>query len=958
MAIKSERTAISKLIFVIILTFSTVLKVNCTKPEILSIVQDNQKLVNQEFVKIVNPPNELDSTTLLTLEYSCLQHSIVGTEVQILYADNKTTRTYTKFWKCTQPTPLRKRRIRIRLPNSVSFKPSRLNRAVVLVNSAKLRAWIITKEQLQQAKQNGDVFSAAKTKVFYDVKIPDVFSRKHIRPWRACKIWYWNILCKMPVTWSQSCPVERETIRAVTYPAAMNGLGYGIYRSFKPYRNPDLEAERRNSITKPTFTVSMWLYINKYCPYGKYSQKRKFCSLMTAGNWDTSLTPALIVLDDGTFQLEVFLADKKNYAMKPPFKLPQHQWFRLTLNFQHRSWLITLNYGKNWNQTSVTQYTYGQDVIMDDTDGYVAFGGDNKRFTTFVGYIGETVYYRGQWIQPEKIPYPSLKHPMFQLDLTPREERCSNFITWIESRVKHYSKLKNTVRKDVCYSSFYEIRRSVTKNLQNKTCPISRDHRSRYYRIINSYIRRIVFGGQTLSPKNMPDVATHLYNNATAIIDEKLSRIPRAVPLLKQSSCLGNTDAMFMLAVILNNGIYFKSDQIQSQAYLMMASMEGHRLATMALGNKHMIGIDGVPYDREHSYLYYNYVADKTRQDIDAHKNHNVLTESVRLTDEAKLQQQTDEEGDIFLWLKHQAQAGVLSAQRNIGKTLFWGQNGVKRNIDAAMNYFKAGAEQQDPEAMYDYGILLYKGTGSKKNETEGKKIVEKAAAQMNPNAITALGWIALERERNYTKAYNLLIQAYQKRIPDAGYYLGYMAMNGKIPNEPADLLKAKQYMSFAASKGHVDAGVWFAYMCMKGSKVLSRDVTGASDERTLHEIHLVLTLSGNFKISYNSHNYWDQGALCGRWARHLSEQNPALGNILHKALHAWRRLDIPQALFYYLMTAETGSEIGAFNTAYLCEENKEGITHYIEKECQWRHYNISIQRELHIINSYGKMNE
>ena len=40
-----------------------------------------------------------------------------------------------------------------------------------------------------------------------------------------------------------------------------------------------------------------------------------------------------------------------------------------------------------------------------------------------------------------------------------------------------------------------------------------------------------------------------------------------------------------------------------------------------------------------------------------------VATEYVRLKDEAALRQQTDETGDLFRWLTHQAGQGVLSAQ-------------------------------------------------------------------------------------------------------------------------------------------------------------------------------------------------------------------------------------------------------------------------------------------------------
>lgn len=40
-----------------------------------------------------------------------------------------------------------------------------------------------------------------------------------------------------------------------------------------------------------------------------------------------------------------------------------------------------------------------------------------------------------------------------------------------------------------------------------------------------------------------------------------------------------------------------------------------------------------------------------------------VYTEMIRLTDTHEVQAQTEETGDYFLWLKHQASQGVLSAQ-------------------------------------------------------------------------------------------------------------------------------------------------------------------------------------------------------------------------------------------------------------------------------------------------------
>jgi len=40
-----------------------------------------------------------------------------------------------------------------------------------------------------------------------------------------------------------------------------------------------------------------------------------------------------------------------------------------------------------------------------------------------------------------------------------------------------------------------------------------------------------------------------------------------------------------------------------------------------------------------------------------------VFTEMVRLNNENALREHTDEEGDLFLWFKHQASLGVVGAQ-------------------------------------------------------------------------------------------------------------------------------------------------------------------------------------------------------------------------------------------------------------------------------------------------------
>ena len=58
---------------------------------------------------------------------------------------------------------------------------------------------------------------------------------------------------------------------------------------------------------------------------------------------------------------------------------------------------------------------------------------------------------------------------------------------------------------------------------------------------------------------------------------------------------------------------------------------------------------------------------------------------------------------------------------------------------------------------------------------------------QKHPNAISALGWIALEREKNYSKAAAHFDEAFRLNVMDAGYYLGHMYQNGIYPNKSRD---------------------------------------------------------------------------------------------------------------------------------------------------------------------------
>ena len=46
-----------------------------------------------------------------------------------------------------------------------------------------------------------------------------------------------------------------------------------------------------------------------------------------------------------------------------------------------------------------------------------------------------------------------------------------------------------------------------------------------------------------------------------------------------------------------------------------------------------------------------------------------------------------------------------------MGRLLYWGQQGLQRNLEAAFKYYEEAAKGGDPVAMYDYGLVLMKVT-------------------------------------------------------------------------------------------------------------------------------------------------------------------------------------------------------------------------------------------------------
>nr|KAI8747319.1 protein sel-1-like protein 3 [Biomphalaria glabrata] len=895
-------------------------------------------------VRIIQAPDTLGAAVQLKVQYQCEEDGVVVVDLSVMNNDNYIT-VFSKAWKCKgqglEGNPKTKR-VKLHLPDSLEFRPDYFNKGLPmwLISLAKIRVWLV--DQLKRSRPNeSDLYTIAKSRDFVKLGVLPPYSRPFKSP--ACSIWIWPILQRLPrFSDSQTCVVEKERVVLLDYPAVFNGNTYGIIKQLSQYTDPGLERDRQERFWAPQLTLEMWVYIIEYCPLYRLNGAEGCGLFMHIDGQGKIFTPVLLINRHGNFQVDV-QSTTGYIGIKTNDVIPRNVWTRIVFTLDHRKWTVSANYGAGLKEGFTTSYTYNEDMYVDDTFGLWAIGGLDWNMGSFVGYMGRVVYYRQRVLQPHQMSLPDPYHPMFELHLTRKREKCETFLNWLDTAVDVYQKYRRYVldnRPDVCqYDPYQFFAKFLTSSEDPQTCPMKRPFNLRNHRHISRQLQKVV-GTMDLSKNFLHGdleaysrssksnesraafmaISVGLIENATQIVSDRgLRHASKVVQLFKQAACLGNDDAMYYLAVMMNNGVGCPLDELQSLAYFMLGTLNKHVFSIMALGHRHLMGMDGAPLDKDVAYMYYKQVADRTRNDKEEHKETDVATEYIRLIDEAKIEALTSEIGDLFMWLKHQAEKGVATAQTELGYMLYHGAQGVKRNLHNALNVFRDGAQAGNQNAMVSYGLMQYRGLGVEANRTEGKIMLERAAEQKNPGALVALGWLALSTDKNYTEAFRLFQLSKQLGNLDSGYYLGHMYHFGLVPGSPIDLDKALVEYQWSAVRNQIDAGVWYAFLMSRGTP-------------------------------HNAKN----SVIAVEWARFIGEKTSLLGRPLRDAVLAYRNQNYDLAVFLYLMLADAGLEVASFNLAYLCELNHDGVTSFISKDCDFRHYNLTLQREQHFVDAYS----
>uniref|UniRef100_A0A3B4VE07 Protein sel-1 homolog 3-like n=1 Tax=Seriola dumerili TaxID=41447 RepID=A0A3B4VE07_SERDU len=428
----------------------------------------------------------------------------------------------------------------------------------------------------------------------------------------------------------------------------------------------------------------------------------------------------------------------------------------------------------------------------------------------------------------------------------------------------------------------------------------------KYHRLGTEEVKFLLSNKTQVRHRCLDLLLTALFKEAVATMfpvdQEQIKITSQSMSLLQVSSCFGNHKASLLLASVLLSGLGHTVDQQQAHVYSLIGASGDDRFALMHAGYKHTQGIDGFPKDLDMAYSYYSNAGQRC---FCLSFLQQYTPEHIYLSNQKDLNSLTHESSDVFQYLKLQAERGDAESQRRLGLMLYWGQNGVSKDIESALKWFERSAMQmKDPSAMYDYSILLMKGEGVKRNFTRGFQLLKKAAAMGSINALNGLGWyhgIVLNDHRNAVKYFE---QAALNGSDDGMFNLGVYHLSGKNPHNPQrnEMAAFQQFLN-ASRFGHVAASVEAAWYLSTGSlKGVSQDVERA-----------VIML------------------------KKVCEQNGHLGFMIREALQAYLQGSWQEAFVKYVLAAETGLGLAQSNAAHLCEELN------LSYDCQWRYHNYSI---------------
>ncbi|NXG46730.1 SE1L3 protein, partial [Psilopogon haemacephalus] len=881
--------------------------------------QPGQSVDYVDFIHLNVLEKKVLNNSEVSVQYLCSQPCIITLEAVASSEFRTGVPVYRRRWEDEKNLRAsRTRQVRLKFPSIMVYRDDFIIRSSIMVHSVILYAWISHKSVGSFGVEQKEDYQDAVAKNYTFLEAVPPFQRPY-KDHKVCLQWGADYLWMLQANRIPQCPHESDDVQILDFIYASSGDKSGIVKKFEQFENRELETVRQHQIDYPMFTVSIWLYLLHHC-------EKDLCGILYfIDPKEMYSTPAVFLNEEGYLHIQMHLMRGDDLAVKTSFSLPLRQWFRLDLSFKGGQ-IEASTVGKNLKVHHHQSFTFREDFYYDDTAGYFVLGGSGY-VNGIEAFFGPVKYYRLNVLETEQIFNPLHdKETVEQIELYYR--RCMD-VQELVHEYRHIVRQGEKVQRNCYYENYYlELIHKYGEKSKCDAFVWGKEVREKYHSLFKLLQEMDFSAPEVLEDGGDPvlEVGQRIFEKAAKGLSsaDGLSSVGSYVPLLVDSSCCGYHKASYFLAVIFETGLGVAVDGAKGLLYSLVGAQGNERLAVMSLGYKHYQGINNYPLDLELSYAYYSNIALKTSLDQHTIKGEQAFVETIRLMDDELLKAQTKENGDVFMWLKQEATRGNAAAQQRLAQMLFWGQQGVAKNPEAAIEWYAKGAtETEDPVLIYDYAIVLFKGQGVKKNTKLALELMKKAAAKGLPQAVNGLGWYYHNFKRDYRKAAEHWLIAEELGNPDASYNLGVLYLDGIYPGVPGrNQTVAARYFYKAAQGGHIEGTLRCSQYYITGNmEDFPRDPEKARCSWLTSAMSWVGLLFFFVAVTH----------MPAVFVRFLTDF--FCSYVRH------------EALLHYVLAAETGIEVSQSNLAHICEERPDLARKYLATDCVWRYYNFSVSQ-------------
>nr|XP_033712793.1 protein sel-1 homolog 3 isoform X2 [Tursiops truncatus] len=892
-----------------------------------------QSVAYEDFIYFTVFEGNVRNVSEVSVEYLCSQPCVVNLEAVVSSEFRSSIPVYKKRWKNEKHLHTSRTQIvHVKFPSIMVYRDDYFIRHSISVSVVILRAWITHRYSggdLNVKWEENLLHAVAKNYTLLKTIPP--FERP-FKDHQVCLEWNMGYIWNLRANKIPQCPLENDVVTLLGFLFASSGENTGIVKKFPRFRNRELEATRRQRIDYPVFTVSLWLYLLHYC-------KANLCGILYFVDSNEMYgTPSVFLTEEGHLHIQMHLVKGEDLAVKTKFTIPLKEWFRLDISFNGGQIVVTTSTGQDLKDYHNQTISFREDFHYNDTAGYFIIGG-SRYVAGIEGFFGPLKYYRLHALHPAQIFNPLLEKQLAE-HIKLYYERCAE----VQEIVSVYTSTvqQGDRRQEACdlRNSYLDLKLRYGRPSTCRALLWEKELKAKHRSLFQTLLEMGLVTVLRNQSESVLEIGGRIFEKAVkrlSIVDG-LHQISSVVPFLMDASCCGYHKASYYLAVFYETGLNVPRDQLQGMLYSLVGGQGSERLSSMNLGYKHYQGIDHYPLDWELSYAYYSNIATKTPLDQHTLQGDQAYVETIRLKDDEILKVQTKEDGDIFMWLKHEATRGNAAAQQRLAQMLFWGQQGVAKNPEAAVEWYAKGAlETEDPALIYDYAIVLFKGQGVKKNRRLALELMKKAASK--------------------TLAGEYFHKAAQGGHIEGTLWCSLYYITGNLETFPRDPEKAVVWTKHVAEKngylGHVIRKGLNAYL-----------------EGSWHEALLYYVLAAETGIEVSQTNL-----------AHICEERPDLAKRYLDVNCVWRyynfsvfQIDAPSFaylkmgdLYYYghqnqsqdlelsvqmyAQAALDGDSQGFFNLALLIEEGAiipHHILDFLEIDPTIHSNNISILQELY----------